>query len=242
MPAIGFKHSEESKRKIGEANKTRGQSAASRRKISETLRGHPVSEETRRKLREKATGKKHSAESRQKMSEKQRGENNPNFGKPLSEEQMALLRKANLGRKPSAETLLKRGAALKGHPTSDETKRKISKAVKGKHCGPDHWSWRGGVSFEPYCVKFNDEFKERVREFFGRKCAECGVPENGVRLSVHHVNYHKDACCTEGVAPLFVPLCPGCHSRTHGNREFWEARFTSLIVEQYGGQCYLPKQ
>lgn len=126
----------------------------------------------------------------------------------------------------------------KGTTHSAETRAKLAESHRGEKCN----FWRGGISFEPYCIKFNDEFKERVREFFGRGCAECGSPENGERLHVHHVNYHKDSCCAEDVAPLFVPLCRSCHAKTNFNREYWEERFTALINEQYGGQCYLPKQ
>lgn len=110
--------------------------------------------------------------------------------------------------------------------------------------GENHPNWRGGLSYEPYCQLFNNSFKERVREFFGRKCVECGAPENGRRLSVHHVVYDKEACCNEGEAVenrLFVPLCASCHSKTGGNRDYWQDRFTKLINEEYNGQCYLPK-
>jgi len=41
---------------------------------------------------------------------------------------------------------------------SEETKLKLSKANRGKN----NPAWKGGVSFEPYCIQFNNEFKERV--------------------------------------------------------------------------------
>lgn len=107
--------------------------------------------------------------------------------------------------------------------------------------GPRSPAWRGGISFEPYCPKFNNDFKERVREFFGRVCAECGAPEEDRKLSVHHVNFRKDACCEETVIPLFVPLCQSCHTKTNVDREYWETRFTTLINEKHGGKCYLPR-
>ena len=107
-------------------------------------------------------------------------------------------------------------------------------------------TWKGGVSFEPYCVKFNREFKERVRAFFKYKCMMpgCGhVWQPGERrLSVHHVNYNKMVCCND-VKPLFVPVCPnGCHNKTNHNRDHWERVFTDIITRDYNGQCYIPKQ
>lgn len=111
--------------------------------------------------------------------------------------------------------------------------------VLNRLSGERHPQWRGGVSFEPYCPKFNNEFKERVRAFFGYRCAKCGKTqeESGRALYVHHVTYNKDTCCDASI-PLFVPLCIGCHTQTNHNREYWQLHFTELIYLQYGGKCY----
>jgi hypothetical protein len=126
-----------------------------------------------------------------------------------------------------------------------EMKQKMGSRI-GKNftkSGEDCPFWRGGVSFEPYCPKFNESFKERVRNFFGRICVECGKSEeeNGKKLSVHHVSYRKDACCNSEITPLFVPLCHSSHTKTNHNREYWDEWFTHLIYTQFGGQCFLPK-
>jgi hypothetical protein len=103
-------------------------------------------------------------------------------------------------------------------------------------------SWKGGISFEPYCPKFNNVFKDRVREFFGRKCILCGKTneENGQRLSVHHVHHNKEACCDNTLA-YFVPLCTNCHGRVHGKGELFQAYFENMINNKYGGECYYTK-
>ena len=54
------KHSEEHKRKIGEALKGRIHSEESKRKMSEAKKGRTFSEETRRKMSEAAKGRKKS--------------------------------------------------------------------------------------------------------------------------------------------------------------------------------------
>lgn len=129
-------------------------------------------------------------------------------------------------------------------PLSDERRGHghfCSKSCAGKiRTGEKSTTWKGGISFEPYCPKFNNEFKERVRAFFGYRCVECGSPQNGVKLPIHHVNFNKNACC-DGTLPLFVPLCPSCHSKTNHNRPYWQEHFTQIINETFGGKCYLPK-
>ena len=105
--------------------------------------------------------------------------------------------------------------------------------------GENHPKWLGGVSFEPYCPKFNNEFKERVRAFWNRECGLCGLSEqdNGRKLSVHHVNYEKMVCCDD-TPPLFIPLCSSCHAITNHNRRGWEHVLTEYIMIYFNGDSY----
>jgi hypothetical protein len=124
----------------------------------------------------------------------------------------------------------------KGKKASEELKLKFSEMRKGDK----HPNWRGGISKFPYCEKFDNDLRERVREFFGRKCVECGKPEEKRKLCVHHVNFDKETCCNSS-KPLFVCLCLPCHLKTNWNRQYWEKHFTDIINEQYGGECYIKK-
>ena len=130
----------------------------------------------------------------------------------------------------------------KGVQCSEETRRKISESNK-RNTGKDASNWKGGISFEPYCPLFNNNLKERVREYFNRHCYLCNMREddNGSKLCVHHANYDKMVCCND-VKPLFVPLCRSCHTRTNGNREFWEEYFTASLNFLTDGECHLPKE
>lgn len=131
----------------------------------------------------------------------------------------------------------------------------LSEVVRGggRYCSPEcssndmrgekSPSWKGGLSFEPYCSKFNFEFKERVREFWNRKCGICSKTEkeNGIRLSVHHCNYEKMVCCNN-VAPLFITTCKSCHAKTNNNREYWEEMLTNYIMIWFNGESYIPSK
>ena len=101
---IGFKLSDETKKKI-----------------SESLRGekHPL------------YGKHPSEETRKKMSEAKKGKPGHRLGKPLDEETKKKIRETLKGQKPSEETLKKRSKALKGRKFSEEHKKKISYALTG---------------------------------------------------------------------------------------------------------------
>ncbi|MCK4526208.1 hypothetical protein KAW18_02455 [candidate division WOR-3 bacterium] len=145
---------------------------------------------------------------------------------------------------------------IEGHKRAPE---KISKTLTGRHLTDEHKQhisdnhadqsgeksgmWKGGISNLPYCEKFDDDLKERVRNFFGRCCYVCGMNEtdNGRKLDVHHVNYNKMVCCND-VKPLFVPLCRSCHGKTQKDREYWEEFFTVSINYLTNGECFTKKE
>ena len=205
-----------------------------RKKISAAFKGKPLPPEHRAKIGASNRGKHRSKELRDRISA------------------------ALTGKHPSAETLIKLSNSRKGHPVSIETrekirmghlgkqlsvehKKKLREARVGKYCGEKHPAWKGGVSFEPYCVKFNENLKERVRAFFRYRCVECEGTSTRERLLVHHVNFDKQTCCNSNI-PLFVPLCRSCHSKTNFNRCYWENHFTNLINEKFGGKCYFTQE
>jgi hypothetical protein len=112
------------------------------------------------------------------------------------------------------------------------------------HSGPNSPNWLGGISFEPYCPKFNEEFKKRVREFFDNRCVMCGkhVSELNRNLAVHHISYDKMVCCNDK-PPRFVALCTGCHTKTsRWSRDRWEYTLYRCIDEMWGGRSYYTKE
>lgn len=195
------------------------------RSLCKTCAMKNMSGERKQKLRELRIGTCHSEKTKQKMREAHKGNKNHFYGKHHT-----------------TESKKKMSDELKGQkkpPSSEEAKQNMSRAKKGEN----NPNWQGGISFEPYCILFNDEFKERVREYWDRKCGKCGKSEkeNGKKLSVHHILYNKDTCCDDS-EPLFVPLCKSCHSKTNSNRKYWERYFTDLIMKKYNGKCYIPKE
>lgn len=159
-------------------------------------------------------------EHRKNLSKALIGNKNPNYGKVISKETRRRMSKSHLG---------------KTHST--ETRRKMSEVHRGDKCN----LWKGGISFEPYCPKFNKSFKNRVRAFFNHICVECGMTrkENKRELDVHHVNYDKMMCCND-VKPLFVALCHSHNTIANSDRGFWEDWYTEIINEFYDGRCYSP--
>lgn len=233
----GIKFTEEHKRKIGVSNKGKN-------------KGRKVSEETRKRIGIASRGRIFTEEHKRKIGDAQTGENNHNFGKKATEETRKKISEAGKGREMSKATRKKLSDGNKGKIVSEETRRKISEANKGrkvseetrkkmcaasmgrkhteesleKMSGENCVHWKGGISFEPYCPKFTNKFKEMIREAFGRKCFLCNKTEadNGQNLSVHHVQYEKNCGCDDTLKCDYVPLCKSCHGKTNNKREYWE--------------------
>ncbi|MCR4300616.1 MAG: NUMOD3 domain-containing DNA-binding protein [Sulfuricaulis sp.] len=110
----GYVPSDETKRKIGAAN-----------------RGRVLSDETKRKIAAANKGRVASSEHRQKISDAGKGR----LFSPASRLKMSLSQKGKL---ISAETRHKLSEAGKGHIHSAETRRKMSEASIGKPKSPEH--------------------------------------------------------------------------------------------------------
>lgn len=123
--------------------------------------------------------------------------------------------------------------ALTGIKRSNETKLKISKARQGKCTAHENPSWNGGVSFLPYCHKFNEVLKEQIRERDNRTCQLCGRTEKENlqlfkhKLSMHHVHYDKPNC-----EPDLISLCNQCSSKVNFKREYYENRFIEKLKQR----------
>ena len=98
--------------------------------------------------------------------------------------------------------------------------------------GPLSSRWKGGISFLPYCRKFNDNLKEKVRIEFGRVCYLCGKTEvdEGKNLCVHHIDYNKKQGC--GHKWALIPLCNSCHLHTNGSRWYYFNLFIGYWILQ----------
>jgi len=187
---------------------------------------------------------KRTEEQNRKNSERQKGKrtgaDNHFFGKHHTLEAKKANSDWHKGKTQSEESNKKRSIAHKGIPCSEKAKKKISIANIGRRrteeqkkkmsiahkgiptgrTGEKSPNWKGGISFEPYCSKFNKPLKEKIRDKFERKCFLCNKPESTEKtcLSVHHIDYDKDQGCNGKTFEL-VPLCRSCHSKTNGERE-----------------------
>ena len=89
----GKKRSEETKKKLSEANKGKKLSEETKRKMSEVMKGRIFTEEWKRKMSEAHKGFKHSEETKRKMREKHKGKKHPSWkgGKVFSSDGYILI-------------------------------------------------------------------------------------------------------------------------------------------------------
>ena len=175
-----------------------------------------ITPEQRNKIIVSNTGKKRSLESRQKMRDAQiklYKAGKVIWCKGLTKETNEIL--AIRGKKS--------GESRRGKLLSDETKRKISEANKGDK----NYNWKGGSSFEPYGIEFNNKLKEQIRKRDQYRCQECFRHQNELKkkLAVHHIDFNKK----NNVPNNLISLCNGCHSQTQYKREDWIDYFQNAL-------------
>jgi hypothetical protein len=202
-----------------------------RKKISETLKGYKHSKETREKMSEAKKGERHpnfgkkcSEETARKISTSVKKKmKDPEIRRKISES----LKKSGIkppnrfGIIDSEETRRKKAEArkaflrvnehpMKGRKRNMITRRKLSEVFSGEN----NPNWKGGISFEPYCVKFNNDLKEVIRNRDGRTCRLCEKSElfNGRKLDVHHIDGDKMQGCNNKKWYL-ASLCMSCNSK-----------------------------
>ena len=103
-------------------------------------------------------------------------------------------------------------------------------AISCGHQGIEVGDFDGFISENLYCPKFNDKLKQQVRDkynecdyFSGLHYTICNIMSNGKirKLCIHHVDYNKMQGC-DGHKWKLIPLSHSNHSKTSGNRIFWE--------------------
>lgn len=153
--------------------------------------------------------------------------------KPFTREHKRNISRARKGIRHSLERIRKMSNAKKGKHRSPETKKKISETMKGAKS----YLWRGGISFEPYGVKFNKELKEQIRKRDNYRCQECFRHQDELfkntkagwrpyELFIHHINYNKKNNKPENL----ISLCLNCHAQTNFKREDWTKYFQSKTL------------
>lgn len=103
-----------------------------------------------------------------------------------------------------------------GHHHSKESKKKISESNKGKK---SHL-WRGGISKAPYAFDFNKELKALIHGRDNYRCF-CGAPSQ----VVHHIDYNKINSNLDNL----IALCNSCHSKTNTDRKRWIIFFENRL-------------
>ena len=206
-PMLGRHHSDETITKL----KKRIVSEDTKKKISDAKRGKPRIGNIPdiRGKKNPMYGKHHSEGVRKKQSEAKLEDKNPFYRKHHTEESKKKSSKANRGRKRDEE---------------------IRKRMSENHTDVSserNPNWRGGVSFIPYCPKFNNTLKEKIRERDYRLCQLCHEKENGRKLPVHHIHYDKENCY-----PDLIALCAECNSKVNFKRDYYENLFMIMLNER----------
>lgn len=207
--------------------------------ISKALKGKKFTEEHKRKISLALKGKSKTEEHKKKLSENKKKLYadgiliNPMYRKAHSNE-------ARIKMKYNHANVCGKNNPFYGKCHSKETRKKISeiRIKKGLAKLDNNPAWLGGKSFEPYCPKFNNEFKNLIRIRDNFCCLNCGISEQKHiiitrrKLSIHHIDYNKKNTCVQNCCTL----CDSCNTKANKNRISWTKFFQLALSERYGYQ------
>lgn len=209
-PMYGKRYTDEMKKKLSESHK--GIQAGK----NHPFYGKHHSEETRKKISERKKGQKHTEESKRKISNSEKGRPSPMKGRQQSDAWKKKMSEVNKGNQYT-----------KGKNLGDDNPMRKPE-IRAMFLGEKNPAWHGGISFEPYCPKFNNILKEAVRKRDNYTCQLCNTPENGRKLDVHHIHYDKENCRHLDL----ISLCRRCNAKVNSNREHYEQFFMNKLKER----------
>lgn len=195
----GYRHNEETKRKISLATKGRFISAETRKKHSLASMGN-----------KSRTGMPHSEETKIKMRQSAIGKNKGNtfwLGKSHTKESKKKQSLSHMG--------------LTDGPHSIETRIKMSLAAKARVAAGLHHLYKGGLTRENTLIRQSIESRLAREAAFKRDnytCQGCGASSASchkrVMLHAHHIKSFAEFPELRFAVDNLITLCENCHKKT----------------------------
>jgi hypothetical protein len=160
-------------------------------------------------------------EVRQKNSNSNKGEKNHFYGKNHTEKSRKQICKSLIGKNSGNEN------PFYGKKHTKETRLKISISCTGKNLLHENPNWKGGLSFEDYCMTWSDkEFRSFIKERDGHKCLNpmCSY-KDPFDICLHHINYNKKDCDPNNI----ITLCRSCNCSANYNREWHKSWYEAIM-------------
>jgi len=237
-----YKHSIETKRKIGEKTKLNWQNPEFRKKNHGSKGKHwKISEEIRKKIGEASKKQWQNPEFRKQMSEikKALGIKPPSSkGRKLTDKTKEKISKGNKGKHRSEEIRKKLSEIQKGqhHSSKTEFKKGMMTWNKGKPYlqikGEKNPNWKGGITPKNERIRESLEFKLWRKAVFERDnftCQKCG--EKGGRLVAHHIFNFADYPELRFAIDNGITLCNKCHREFH--KKYGKINNTKEQLEEF---------
>jgi hypothetical protein len=199
MGVLGYRHTEEAKRKISESKlgKKRSPLSEERKKsISEFMKGN--------KYGKALKGIKRSEETKQKMSDSKKGANNPNFGKCFSKEHRNNMRKARL----------------------KQDRSELDKQHSIKMSGEGNPNWRGGITPEYHKIRNSEKYKKWRNAVYERDnytCQICGSKKSNT-FNAHHIKPFSLYPQLRFDINNGITLCKECHKNNGFHKNIYKQK------------------
>lgn len=98
-------------------------------------------------------------------------------------------------------------------------------------CGSGNPSWKGGISFEPYCEAWKDiEYKKYIRNRDSNRCLNPYCNSNNKNdLTIHHIDYDKKNCSPKNL----ITICRSCNVKANSDRDWHKEWYKTILTNRY---------
>lgn len=217
-------------------------SEETRRKIGDAQRGGRNHMYGRTGVNNPTTGMIRSEETRIKISIAKKGVPNANKGKKHSEETRQKFSESHMGNRPSEATRQKMSVSRKGKKHSEEwninikisqMKPEVRKKHRDDSTGDKNPMWKGGVTKLSRRIRVLPQSSEWVLGVFTRDVFTCkGCNKTGGDLECHHIVPFSQIMIEENITSVDqaigcsrlwevsngMTLCKKCHKQLHGGK------------------------
>lgn len=128
------------------------------------------------------------------------------------------------GKKEISKIAKKRMLSDQNPMYKQENKEKASKRFSEEN----NPQWNGGtcIKLKPYYLNKNRILRKNIKKRDNYTCQECGQTEG--KIDCHHIDYNN----LNNQQSNLITLCASCHMKTNHDRDFWQKRYTQIMLDK----------
>lgn len=130
------------------------------------------------------------------------------------------------GKKQISEIARKKMLSSENPAYKPENREKAGARFRGAN--NPRWNNGSCAHLKPYYLGVARNARRAAKKRDNHTCQECGTQTSKNKTHTHHIDYNK----YNNQESNLITLCISCHMKTNSNREFWQKRYTQMMLDK----------